>query len=51
MSTGKLSIIIPIYNRKDVLGKGLKAYRFQTAQQEILVRRTDEEVVVADCAD
>jgi GT2 family glycosyltransferase len=36
MPSGKLSIVIPTYNRKDVLRKALVAYCSQSAQQEIL---------------
>jgi glycosyltransferase involved in cell wall biosynthesis len=36
MSTGKLSVIIPTRNRKDVLRKTLEAYCSQSAQEEIL---------------
>ena len=42
MSIGKLTIIIPTYNRKDILRKSLAAYRSQSAQEEIL------EVLVVD---
>jgi glycosyltransferase involved in cell wall biosynthesis len=42
MSIGKLTIVIPTYNRKDILRKTLEAYRSQSAQQEIL------EVLVVD---
>jgi GT2 family glycosyltransferase len=36
MSIGRLSIIIPTYNRKDVLRKTLEAYCSQSAPEEIL---------------
>jgi GT2 family glycosyltransferase len=36
MSSGKLSVIIPTRNRKDVLQKALEAYCSQTAREEIL---------------
>jgi len=36
MFEGKLSIIIPTYNRKDILRKTLDAYCSQSAQEEIL---------------
>jgi len=42
MSTGKLTIIIPTYNRKDILRKTLAAYRSQSAPEEIL------EILVVD---
>jgi glycosyltransferase involved in cell wall biosynthesis len=42
MSTGKLTIIIPTYNRKGILRKTLAAYRSQSAQEEIL------EILVVD---
>jgi len=42
MPSGKLSVIIPTYNRKEILCRTLEAYRSQLAQEEIL------EVLVAD---
>jgi glycosyltransferase involved in cell wall biosynthesis len=42
MSTGKLTIIIPTYNRKDILRKTLAAYCSQSAPEEIL------EILVVD---
>jgi len=36
MPSGKFSVIIPTYNRKDVLRKALQAYCSQSARQEIL---------------
>lgn len=42
MSAGKVSVIIPTYNRKAILKKALGAYAQQTAQDSIL------EVVVVD---
>ena len=42
MSIGKLTIIIPTYNRKDILRKSLAAYRSQSAAEEIL------EILVVD---
>jgi len=42
MSIGRLTVVIPTYNRKDVLRKTLEAYCSQSAQEEIL------EVLVVD---
>jgi glycosyltransferase involved in cell wall biosynthesis len=42
MSIGRLTIVIPTYNRKDVLRKTLEAYCSQSAREEIL------EVLVVD---
>jgi GT2 family glycosyltransferase len=42
MSVGKLSIVIPTYNRKDMLRRTLKAYRSQSASEEIV------EILVVD---